>query len=145
MGDRISSAPPSVGTYRATVERSVGRRRPQLRLPPEATQGGPTGVVGLDLGEALYHAGLRAGANDTGPTIRGAYDDARLARSSGEGESRLPAWRQGVGIEIGRSVLVAVLRPVALLGTRGPGTGRVYELIEPPPSTLTDRAEGRDG
>ena len=145
MADRVSSAHPSVATHRATVERSGGTSRPRLRLPPAAAGDVPTGVVRLDLGGTRYHADVRPGRGDAGPTLHGAYDNARLARSPGEGENRLPAWLADAGVDVGRSVLVDVVVPGFLLGARAPGTERTYEATEPPPSSLTDIAEGLDG
>lgn len=145
MADRVSSTHPSVESFRATVERSGGMRRPRLRLPPEAAAAVPTGVLRIDLEGRRYHATVRAGGSAEGPIILATYDNARVARSPGEGENRLRAWLDEVGIDVGRSVPVDVVIPEHLIGARVHGTDRVYEIIEPPSPALSDIAEGLDG
>ena len=138
MGERVSSEDPSIRTFRARIERSGGTKRPRLRLPPEATEFVPSGVVRLDLGGTVYHADVRE--HDDGLLVVGAFDNARLARSPGEGVNRLPVWLDDVGLAIGRSVLFDVVVPDALYGARPPGRTTVYDVIEPPRSSLSDIA-----
>lgn len=145
MADRVSSAHPSVETYRATVERVGGTSRPRIRLPTAAGESVPTGVVRLDLDGTLKHADVRSGREAEGPAIHGVYDTPRLARSSDERKNRLPTWLADAGVDIGHSILLDVVVPGFLLGLREPGSTRVYEAIDPPASSLSDLAEGLDG
>lgn len=144
MGERVSSEDPSVRTFRARIERHGGTRRPRLALPPAAADHVPAGVVRLVLDGSRYHADVREGRDGVGPAVHGAYDNARLARSPGEGENRLPGWLDGAGLEVGRSVQFDVVVPAFLFGARPPGTTAVYEAVEPPPSSLSSIAEGLD-
>lgn len=143
MGERVSSDDPSIRTFRARIEPSGATSRPRLALPAEAAPHVASGVIRLDLGGTTYHADVRS--TDGGPVVRAAFDNARLARTPGEGENRLPGWLDDVGLALDRSVLFDVVVPDVLYGARAPGTKTVYEVVEPPASSLADIAADLDG
>lgn len=145
MEERVSSEHPSVRTFRASVERSGATSRPRIALPEPAADHVPRGVARLDLGGTQYYADVRAGGVGSGPIVHGAYDNARLARSPGEGENRLPGWLEAVDLDIGRSALFDVIVPDFLFGLRPPGSTAIYEAVEPPPSSLSNIAAELDG
>lgn len=142
MGERVASDNPSVRTVRGRLEASGATSRPRIALPAESGMALPDGVVRLVLDGSTAHADVRTTGD--GPVIRGAYDNARLARSPGEGENRLPGWVADAGLSIGRSVLVDEVVPGTLYGARAPGTTAVYDPVEPPRSSLASIAEGLD-
>ncbi|GAB6860553.1 hypothetical protein ACFR97_08545 [Haloplanus litoreus] len=138
MSDRVASDGDAVTTYRAELARSGGTRRPCLRLPDDAA---------LDAGELIrlvldgdeYHAQVEADAS--GPLLRGAYDNRRLARSDREGTNRLVEWVRGVDLEVGRSIDVDEVTPGDLYGVRVPGQRAVYTVTHRPDDSLASIAE----
>lgn len=142
MGERVASDNPSVRTVRGRLEASGATSRPRITLPAEIELALPDDTVRLVLDGTTYHADVRA--SDGATVIRGAYDNARLARSPGEGENRLPGWVADAGLSIGRSVLIDEVVQRTLYGARVPGTTAVYDPIEPPRSSLSSIAEGLD-
>lgn len=142
MAERVSSEDPSIRTFRARIERAGGTSRPRLQLPPEASEPVPAEVVRIALDGSRYHADVRSAAD--GPVVRGIYDTARLARSPGAGENRLPGWLDDAGLAVGRSVLFDVVVPEFLYGVRAPGSTTVYEATEPPAASLAHIAESLD-
>jgi hypothetical protein len=140
MGERVSSETPSISTYRASLAPSGATSRPRIELPADSRSALPDSPVRLVLDGTTYHAPLRL--TESGPVIQGAYGNARLARSSGEGTNHLPAWVELMDLAIGRSVMVDVVVPETLLGARPPGTTVVYEPVDPPDSSLRSIAEG---
>lgn len=140
MGERVSSENPSISTFRATLAPSGATSRPRIELPADSLSALPDGPVRLVLDGTTYHAPVRL--TESGPIIRGAYDNARLARSPGEGTNHLPAWVQAMDLAIGRSVMVEVVVPETLLGARPPGVTAVYEPVDLPASSLRSIAEG---
>lgn len=142
MGERVSSDDPSIQTFRARIERAGGTSRPRLALPPEAADAVPTEVVRFVLNGKRYHADVRSGAE--GPIVAGVYETARLARTPGEGVNRLPEWLDDAGLATGRSVLIDVVVPDFLYGLRPPGTDTVYEVVDPPSSSLASIASDLD-
>jgi len=140
MGDRVSSDDPSITTYRARLTTTGGTSRPHIELPAESQDAIPDGTVRLVLDGTTYHAAVRHTGSE--PVIQGAYDNARLARSPGEGENHLPIWVADMGLSVGRSVLLDVIVPDTLLGARPPGTSVSYDPFEPPASSLSSIAEG---
>lgn len=140
MAERVSSENPSISTFRTTLASRGATSRPRIELPEESRSALPDGPVRLVLDGTTYHAPVRStGAQ---PVIQGAYDNARLARSPGEGTNYLPEWVDAMNLAIGRSVLVDVVVPETLLGARPPGTTVVYEPFDPPGSSLASIAEG---
>ena len=142
MGERVSSEHPSVRTFRGRLEHSGATSRPRIELPAEAADQLDDRVVRLVLDGTTYHADVRHLGD--APVIRGAYDNARLARSPGEGQNRLPGWVDDAGLSIGRSVLVDEVVAGSLYGVRAPGSTAVYDAVELPRSSLTRIAEGLD-
>lgn len=143
MDDRVSSDSPSIRTVRGRLESSGATNRPRITLPTEGWDEVPDDGIRLVLDGTQYHADVRADEETT--VIRGAYDNARLARTPGEGENRLPAWVDDVGLSLDRSVLVDEVVPGTLYGVRAPGTTATYEPIEPPRPSLSRIAENLDG
>lgn len=145
MAERVAAEHPSVRTYRARVERRGATGRPGLRLPPEAAEDVPSGVVRLDLGGRRCHAEVREGTDGDGPVVASAADNARLARSPGEGPNRLAEWVADEGLDFGRSVCFDVVVTGHQFGARRPGTTAVYDVTEPPATSLSSIAEELDG
>lgn len=121
---------------------SSATNRPRIALPVDGASALAGGVVGLVLDGTTSHADVWV---DDAPVIPGAYDNARLGRSPAEGENRMPGWVDGVGLSIGRSVLLDEIVPGFLYGGRPPGETAVYEAVEPSKSSLSNIAEGLDG
>lgn len=137
MTDRIRSDSPSVETVRATVARSGGTRRPEVRVPDSRAGDLPSDVVRVVLDGAEYHAPV---ANVSGATaLRGAYDNARRARER-EGTDRLAAWVADRDLDFGRSVLLDIVVPGEQYGLRAPGEEAVYAVRQGPSSDLQDIA-----
>lgn len=139
MTDRVASDHPSVETYRATLGRYGGTRRPELRLP-DAIDVPDGDVIRLVIDGEECHAQIETRSDGTA-VIRGAYANARLARDRG-GDDRLAAWARDSGLDTGRSVLVDVVVSGVRYGLRLPGTDAVYGAGESPSESLRDIAEG---
>ncbi|WP_152040813.1 DUF7112 family protein [Salinigranum salinum] len=136
MPERVPSDHPSVATYRTSLERSGGTRRPCLRLPAAAAV--DEGIVRLVLdGDAFYAPVTR---DTTGLVVRGAYDNRRMARER-EGTNRLVEWADSVGRDPGDAVEFDEVDPGALYGLRVPGARAVYTAIETPRDSLSAIAE----
>jgi hypothetical protein len=142
VSDRISSDNDAVESVRATLER-VGRTdRPQLTLP--ATADVPTDdVVRLSLSGDEYHARIEADLDDT-PVVRGAFDNARLARTPGDGTDRLAEWADAAGVEFGGAVLFDIVTEGFKYGVRTPGERVIYDATDAPNSSLAAIAENLD-
>lgn len=144
MTDRIPSDHPSIETYRVPLARRGRLDRPRIDCAA-ASDSVPVGeTVRLVLDGDTYHARVTATFDDT-PEIRGAYDNARLAREPVDGTDRLAEWRTANGIEFGRSVLLDVVEPGFHYGLRVPGERAVYDVVEPPNDGLRSIAESLDG
>jgi hypothetical protein len=139
--ERVPSDHPSVTTYRAHLERSGGTRRPCLRLPDEAAVDAG-GVVRLVLDGDEYHAPVTS--DTTGPLVRGAYDNRRMARER-EGTNRFVEWADAVGRGPGDAVELDEIDPGTLYGLRVPGVRAVYAATETPRDSLGSIAERLDG
>jgi hypothetical protein len=126
-----------VETIRATVERSDGTRRPEVRLPEERAEDLPEGPIRVTIDGTGYHAPLVSGAGGT--TLRGAYANPRRARERG-GTDHLAAWVDDREIDFGRSVLLDVVVPGEQFGLRAPGEEAVYEVRREPPNDLRNIA-----
>ncbi|GAB3325401.1 hypothetical protein EI982_11040 [Haloplanus rallus] len=138
MPDRVASDGDAVTTYRAELARSGGTRRPCLRLPDDVAVD-PGEFVRLVLDGDEYHA--RVDADASGPLLRGAYDNRRLARSDREGTNRLVEWVRGTDLDVGRSVDVDEVTPGHRYGVRVPGRRTVYSVTRRPDDSLTAIAE----
>lgn len=142
MDERVSSDDPTIRTFRGRIERTGATSRPRVAIPPAAGDDVPATVVRLVLDGSTYHADVRPGSD--GPVVHGAYDSPRLARSPGDGENRLSGWLADAGLGVGRSVLFDVVVADVLYGARVPGTRTVYEVVDAPPSSLSDIAASLD-
>jgi hypothetical protein len=111
---------------------------------PEGVDVAVGDVIRLSLEGQSYHA-QAAEALDGGVDVRGAFGNARLARTASEGENHLPTWAESVGLGVGDPVLVDVVTPGYKLGLRRPGERVVYEGTDPPSSSLSDIARNLDG
>jgi hypothetical protein len=144
MPERIPSDHPSVSTVRAKVERRGSTRRPKLRIPGEHRGAFPVGeTVRLVVDGSEYHARIDDGGDAM--AIRGAYDNARIARRSVDGTDRLAEWIRAADIGFGRSVLVDVVVPEFRYGVREPGASAVDDASEPQAEGLRDMDERPDG
>lgn len=142
MSERIPSDHASVTTYRARLVRSGGTRRPCLRLPDEVgVEAGD--LVRLVLDRREYHA--RVDEDATGRLVRGAYDNRRLARTTGEGENRLVEWVEAAGRGPEAAVELDEVTAGSLYGVRVPGTRTTYEATEEPDESLASIARGLEG
>ncbi|MFB6229080.1 MAG: hypothetical protein ABEH88_11075 [Halobacteriales archaeon] len=123
MTERIRSD--GVETIRATVERSGGTRRPEIRLPTGRADDLPEGPIRVTIDGTGYHAPVVSGPGGT--TLRGAYANARRARER-DGTDHLAAWIDDREIGFGRSVLLDIVVPGEQYGLRAPGEDAVYSV-----------------
>jgi hypothetical protein len=138
VSERVPSDHASVTTYRATIARSGGTRRPCLRLPDEAdVEAGE--FVRLLLDGTHTHA--RVDEDASGRFVRGAYDNKRLARNPGEGENRLDEWCEETGRGPGSAVELDEIDAGFCYGLREPGVRTVYRVPKRPNQSLADIAE----
>lgn len=143
MTERIRSDSPAVETVRATVARSGGTRRPEIRVPDDRAGDLPDGddaseeVVRVVIDGSAYHAPVARRSG--GAALRGAYDNARRARERDDTD-HLAAWVADRGIDFGRSVLLDVVVPGEQYGLRAPGEEAVYTVRQGPASGLQDIA-----
>ena len=137
MTERIRSDSPAVETIRATVARSGGTRRPEVRLPPDSAAAVPDGAVRLVIGGSEYHAPVASVSGTT--ALRGAYDNARRARER-DGTDRLAEWIADRDLDFERSVLLDVVIPGEQYGLRAPGEEAVYAVRQGPANDLQDIA-----
>jgi hypothetical protein len=141
--DRVPSDHETIASHRSHVE-SIGRtNRPRLPLP-DAVDAAAGDVLRLSLEGDTYHAQVQESL-DGGLDVRGAFDNARLARADDEGENRFAEWAAEVGLSAGDAVLVDVVTPGFKLGVRRPGERVVYDATDAPSSSLSDIASDIDG
>lgn len=142
MTERVRSD--GVETIRATVERSGGTRRPEVRLPAGRAGDLPEGPIRVTIEGTEYHAPVVTGSKST--ALRGAYANARRARER-DGTDHLATWIDDREIGFGRSVLLDVIVPGEQYGLRAPGEDVVYAVRREPSTGLQDIArdveEGR--
>ncbi|MFB6172770.1 MAG: hypothetical protein ABEJ23_09570 [Haloarculaceae archaeon] len=141
MVDRVAADNPSVETVRATLVRAGRTDRPKVELPEAFSR--PEGAVRLALSGRTYHAVVELSLADV-PEIRGAYDNARLAREDG-GTNRLADWVEQHDLDFERSVLLDVVEPGSFYGLRAPGEEAVYEVPNAPDQGLASIAEQIEG
>ncbi|MFD1513011.1 DUF7112 family protein [Halomarina rubra] len=140
MGDRISHDHASVTTRRASVERAGRTSRPKLVLPEDLSV--PDRPVRLVLDGRTYYTTVEEAVDGT-VEIRGAYDNARMARER-DGENHLEAWVESTGLDFGRSVHLDVVDD-DFYGVRAPGERAVYAPSSGPSDSLSSIAEDLDG
>ncbi len=142
MTDRLPSDHDAVTSYR-TRRKRVGRTT-RVRIPlPAGIDVDEGDVIRLSLEGTTYQAQVQSSL-DGDLDVRGAFDNARLARS-GEGENHLQSWVDSVGLDAGDAVVLDVVTPGFKFGLRRPGERVVYEATEEPSSTLSDIARDIDG
>ena len=140
MADRISHDHASVVTHRAKLERSGRTSRPKLVLPDDVPV--LERPVRLVLDGTTYHATIEEAVDGT-VEIRGAYDNARMARER-EGENHLVGWAEDNGLDFGRSVHFDAVDD-DFYGVRAPGERAVYTPVDSPSDSLSDIANDLDG
>ncbi|MFB6089574.1 MAG: hypothetical protein ABEJ97_00820 [Halobellus sp.] len=137
MTERVPSDHDSVTSFRASIARSGGTRRPCLRLPDDAAvEEGD--VVRLLLDGTTTFA--RVSADSGGLLVRGAYDNERLAREPREGENRLVEWCDRHDRGPDDAVELDELDPGYCYGLREPGDRTVYDVPARPNESLRDIA-----
>jgi len=143
MSNRLPSDSEAVDTARAELVRLGSARRQGIRLPEAASDELAAGdAIRLVVDGTEYHAII---AEDTrGLLIRGAYDNARLARSTGEGENRLAEWLRELGRESGNSIEFDTVVDGEQYGLRAPGERAIYTVTQGPRSSLASIAEDLD-
>ena len=138
MSDRVPSDHPSVTTLRAALARSGGTRRPCLRLPDDLALA-EGDLIRLVLDGRSRHA--RVAADSAGLFVRGAYDNRRLARTTGEGDNRLVEWCREHDRDAGDAVELDEVEAGYLYGLRVPGLRAVYTVADRPSDSLASLAE----
>jgi hypothetical protein len=141
--ERVPSDHEAVRSHRTRVAEVGHTGRPRIPLP---------GVVDASVGDVLrlslegetHHARVRE-TLDGERDLRGAFGNARLARTDGEGEDALRPWLDDVGVSVGDALLVDVVTAGHEYGLRRPGRRVVYEASDPPASSLADIARDLDG
>lgn len=129
----------AVDSVRATLERAGRTDRPKVAVPEDARDRVPEGeVVRLSLDGSVRHATVDLAIDDS-LEIRGAYDNARLARE-GDGENRLVAWVADNGLDFGRTVHLDVVEEGFFYGLRAPGERAVYRVPDRPDEGLAEIA-----
>lgn len=137
MAERVPSDHDSVTTFRASIARSGGTRRPCLRLPDDAAVA-EGDVVRLLLDGATTFARVRA--DSRGRLLRGSYDNERLAREPRDGENRLVEWCERHDRGPDDAVELDELDPGYCYGLREPGDRVVYDVPARPNESLRDIA-----
>lgn len=143
MTDSLPSDHPTVRSHRVHLE-SVGRTgRLRVALPP-ALDVGAEDVVCLFLDGDATHAAV---AETLGGSlaVSGAFDNARLARTEGEGTDRLREWVEASGLAAGDPIALDVVTGGYAYGLRSPGDRIVYRPPDPPADSLRDIAADLDG
>ncbi|MUV90896.1 hypothetical protein GJ629_14160 [Halapricum sp. CBA1109] len=140
MGERVPSDHDTVSSYRIPVE-SVGRTS-RLRLAlPSAVPVAAGDVLRLTLDGRDAHAQVTDGI-EGGLQVRGAYDNARLARETdADATDRLREWLSAADRSAGQSVLLDELVAGDHYGLRAPGERVVYTVKRSPSGSLSDIAE----
>jgi hypothetical protein len=143
MTDRVPSDHDTVRSHRTRVA-EVGRTgRPRIPLP-DAVGVAVGDVVRVSLEGETYHAQVRE-TLDGERDLRGAFGNARLARTDGEGTDALRPWLADAGVSVGDPLLVDVVTAGHEYGLRRPGERVVYAASDPPSSSLADIARDVDG
>jgi len=143
MPTRLPSDSETVDTARAELVRLGSARRQGIRLPTAASDTlDADDVIRLVFDDTEYHAVV---AEDSrGLVIHGAYDNRRLARSTGEGDNRLAEWLRDLGCETGNSVAFDTVVDGQQYGLRAPGERTVYTISRGPRDSLASIAEDLD-
>ena len=143
MSDRVPSDLDAVPSHRVRLT-EVGRTG-RLAVPlPDAVEATVEDVVVLSLEGAEVHAPVAEDLRGD-RRIEGAFENARLARTAGEGEDRLSAWASSVGVAAGDRLLLDVLAAGYAFGLRRPGERVLYRARDPPDADLADIARDLEG
>lgn len=147
MTERIPSDHDTVESHRVRLA-AVGRTgRPEVELPADLDDDlAADDVVRLFVGGDEYHARVER-ALDGHFVVRGAYENARLARTEGADGAvdGLAAWRDDRGLEPGDQLLLDEITPGFAYGLRTPGERVVYPDRQEPAGDLADIASDLDG
>ncbi len=142
MSDRLPSDSSSVETSRAELVRLGSARRQGIRLPTAVSDELEAGdLIRLVVDDTEYHTQI---VEDTrGLLIRGAFENRRLARTSG-GQNYLAEWLRELGRESGNSIEFDIVVAGEQYGVRAPGERVVYTVSQGPRSSLSSIAERLD-
>jgi len=139
VADRIASDNDAIETHRCRLGRVGRTERPEVGVPAAAAL--PVEEpIRLSLGGTEAHARPETDL-DGDPVIRGAFDNARLARTPGDGVDRLAEWVADNDLSFGSSVLLDVVTPGFKYGLRVPGERVVYDATDAPDRSLSSIAE----
>lgn len=143
MSGRVPADHETVSTHRTELD-SVGRTsRPRISFP-DAVSVSAGDVIRLSLDGEAYHASVESslsGALD----VRGAFENARLAREAPVDENCLKSWVDSTDLAVGDAVLLDVVTPGFQYGLRPPGERVVYDVLDRPSDSLADIARDLDG
>jgi hypothetical protein len=143
MSERVPSDHETVSTVRAHLAR-VGRTD-RLRIPlPDSLDLSVGDVVRVSLEGETYHTRIVESLAGE-PDIRGAFDNARLARTDGDGTDHFREWVAATGLSADDPILVDTVTPGFKYGLRRPGERVVYDATDSPDSSLADIARDLDG
>ena len=143
MSNRLPSDSDTVDTDRAELVRLGSARRQGIRLPDSVSEQLSAGdSITLVFDGTENHA--EVAADTRGLLVRGAYDNKRLARSTGEGDNRLAEWLRELGRESGNSVEFDTVVEGEQYGLRAPGDREVYTVKQGPRSSLSSIADQLD-
>jgi len=143
MSTRLPSDSEAVDTTRAELVRLGSARRQGIRLPDAASEELSAGdAIRLVFDGTEYHAIV---AEDSrGLLVRGAYDNKRLAKTTGGGENRLAEWLRELGRESGNSVAFDTVVDGEQYGLRAPGERAIYTVTQGPRDSLASIDEDLD-
>ncbi|TQQ82696.1 hypothetical protein EGH24_04405 [Halonotius terrestris] len=143
MRTKLPSDSDAVANHRAEIVRRGGSRTKCLSLPAaigDAVSAGDRLTLVIDGSE--YYT-VVAGDSD-GLVVHGAYDNRRLAKTTGEGTNRLGEWLAELGREADNSVVCDEIAAGERYGLRAPGDRAVYTVQQEPRDSLQSIAEDLD-
>lgn len=143
MRTKLPSDSDAVANHRAKIVRRGGSRTKSLSLPAavaDAVEAGDRLTLVIDGTE--YYAVVDDDSD--GLVIYGAYDNRRLAKTTGEGTNRLGEWLAALGREAGNSVVCDEIVAGERYGLRAPGDRAVYTVQQEPRDSLQSIAENLD-
>ncbi|MEZ3164340.1 hypothetical protein ABNG03_14070 [Halorubrum sp. RMP-47] len=152
---RVPSDGEDVCSVRVSLARSGGTRRSCVRLPADdaldgRVESGSCDALGVSQGDLVRVAfdreehRARVAGDSRGRLLRGAFDNRRLARKTGEGTNRLTEWLDANDRGPSDSVVLDVVVSGELYGLRIPGERTVYDANRGPRSSLADIARDVD-
>ncbi len=138
MTERVPSDHESVTTHRINYGRVGHTHRPELVVSPHCSVDEGS-VVQLSLEGTKTWARVEETLSGK-LAIRGAFENARLARSQGEGDDRLQDWAETHDLSPGDRLLLDELRSGHVYGLRRPGQRLIYAVPRPPNDSLGEIA-----